>query len=89
MQNNNRSELELFYIESKQFYSFFSQLKSSESIIVVNTQTNNIFKHLIILNNKTVSFITVFTSYVFNLLTDLQYNNIEFKGLFINSNILT
>lgn len=46
------------------------------------------FKHQITLNNKTVSPITS-TFYVFNLSTDSQYNNIEFKGWLINSGAST
>ena len=32
--------------------------------------------------------ITIFAFYNFNLLTDLQYNNIKFKKLFIDSSTL-
>lgn len=64
-------------------------MKGSESIRVVNTIANNVFKYKIILNNKTILFIIVLISYIFNLLGDLWYNKIEFKELFINSKVLT
>lgn len=64
-------------------------MKGSESIRVVNTIANNVFKYKITLNDKTILFIIVLVSYIFNLLGDLWYNEIEFKELFINSKVLT
>lgn len=45
---------------------------------------DNAFKYQITLTNKTVLPITVSISYFFNLSTNLQYNNIEFKRLLID-----
>ena len=56
---------------------------------VVNTLANNAFKYQITLSDKTILPITVPTPYLFNLSTDLRYNDIEFKGLLINSRALT
>lgn len=70
MQNNNISELELFYIELKQFYTSISQLQSYKSLIIVNTLANNVFQYQITLNKKTFSLI-IPALYIFNLSTDL------------------
>ena len=56
---------------------------------VVNTLADNAFKHRITLSNKMVLPITVSTSYLFNSSTDLRYNDIEFKRLFIDSEAST
>lgn len=88
MQNNNTLKPESFYIESKQFYTFFGQLKSLEPITVVNMLVDNVFKHQIILNDKIVlPIITAF--YLFNLPINSWYNDIEFKRLFIDLRALT
>ena len=84
MQNDNSPEPESFYIESKQFHTYFGQLKGSEPIIVINTLADNAFKHQITLSDKTVLPTTVPVSYVFNLSIDSWYNDIEFMGLLIN-----
>lgn len=89
MQNNNTFEPESFYIELEQFYISFCELKSLKSITIVNTLANNAFKSQITLNNETISPSIVSAPYVFNLSTDLQYNNIEFKKLLINLKALT
>lgn len=78
MQNNNTSDLKLFYIYLKQFYNFFAQPKSTKFITIVNTLDDNIFKYQILLSNKTVLFIT--TLYIFNSLIDSWYHNIKFKS---------
>lgn len=46
---------------------------------------NNTFKYQITLSNETILLITVLAPYVFNLSTHLQYNDIKFKGLLIDS----
>ena len=56
---------------------------------VINMLADNAFKHRITLSDKTVLPITVPTPYLFNLSTDLWYNDIEFKGLFIDSEAST
>ena len=89
MQNDNIHKLELFYIESDQFHTFFCQLKNLESITIVNSLADNAFKHWITLNDKIVSPIIVPTSYIFNLSTDSWYNDTEFKGLRIDLGALT
>ena len=89
MQNNNTPEPELFYIESEQFHASFGQLKSLESITIVNTLATNVFKYQFILNDETVSPITVPASYIFNSSTNSQYNDTKFKGLLIDSGVLT
>lgn len=81
-------ELGTFYTISEQFYTFFGQLKSSKSITIVNTLVDNIFKYQITLNDKIIFSITL-TLYTFNLSTNLQYNNTEFKRLLINSSVST
>lgn len=57
--NDYTPEPKLFYIESKQFYTFFGQLEGSMFLTVVNILANNIFKHQIILSNETVFSITL------------------------------
>lgn len=89
MQNDNTPELESFYIESEQFHTYFGQLKGSESITIVNTLAYNAFKHQIILSDKTVLPTTVPAPYVFNLSIDSWYNDMEFKGLPIDSRAST
>lgn len=81
--------IELFDTKLEQFHTFFGQLEGSESITVVNILADNAFKHQITLSDNTVSHIIVPAFYTFNLLTDLQYNDTEFKGLFINLGALT
>lgn len=71
MQNDNIPELELFYIELKQFYTFFGQLEGSKSITVINILAYNAFKYQIILSDKIILPINVPAPYVFNLSTDL------------------
>lgn len=66
---------------------FFDQLEGFKSITIINTLANNTFKHKIILSNKITLLITTF--YIFKLSTNLQYNNIEFQKLLINSKALT
>lgn len=83
-QNDNTPQFESFYIELVQFHTSFSQLKSSKSITVVNTLADNAFKHQIIWSNETVLPIIVSASYIFNLSTDLRYNKIKFKEVFID-----
>ena len=56
---------------------------------VVNTLADNAFKHQITLSDKTVLPITIPTPYLFNSSTDLQYNDIKFKGLLIDSGAST
>lgn len=85
--NNRMVEFKSFYTILEQFSTFFVQLKGSESKIVVNTLVDNTFKHQIILSNKTVPPITFFVPYVFNLSTDLQYNDTKFKGLLFDLGI--
>ena len=89
MQNDNIPKLELFYIESKQFHTFFGLLKGLKSIIVVNTLTNKVLKYQITLSDKTVLLITILALYIFNLLIHLQYNNIMVKGLLFDLRALT
>lgn len=89
MQNDNTLEPELFYIELKQFHTSFGQLKGSKSIIVVNTLTDNVFKHQITLSNKIVLLIIVSAPYVFNSSTISRYNDIKFKELLIDSRVST
>ena len=84
MQNDNIHKPKSFYIVSELFHTSFGQLKSLESITVINTLADNAFKHQIILSDETISPITVPIPYVFNLSTDLQYNDTEFKELLIN-----
>lgn len=48
---------------------------------------NNVFKHQITLDDKKVLLITAYTLYIFNLSFDTLYNNIEFKKLFIDSEV--
>lgn len=68
----------------KQFHILIDQLQSFDLITVIYILTDIAFKHQITLSNKTILPITVSTFYVFNLSTDSQYNDSEFKGLFIN-----
>lgn len=56
---------------------------------VVNTLTDNAFKHWIILSDETVLFTTVPAFYIFNLSTDPQSNETKFKGLLIDLSALT
>lgn len=56
---------------------------------VVNMLVNNAFKHYITLYNKTILYITIATSYFFNSSINLEYNNIEFKKLFIDLKVST
>ena len=88
-QNNNIPKPESFYIKSEQFHISFGQLEDLEPIIIVNTLADNTFKYQITLSDKTVLPITVPAPYVFNSLTNSQYNNTQFKGLFINSSAST
>lgn len=71
------------YTKFEQFYISIDQMQSSKSIIAVNALVDNTFKYQIILNDKTVSSITP-VLFVFNLFTNLQYNDNKFKGLIIN-----
>lgn len=50
---------------------------------------DNNFKYQITPSEKINIAIIVFIFYFFNLLTDLKYNNIEFKKLFIDLKALT
>ena len=77
-----------FFTESEQFHTSIGQLNNSESKTVVNNLANNAFKYRITLSDETISPITL-APYVFNLLTDFRYNDIEFKGLFIDSGVST
>ena len=52
---------------------------------VVNTLADNVFKLRITLNDKIILLLTILTPYVFNSSTDSQYNDTEFKKLFIDS----
>lgn len=55
----------------------------------MNTLADNTFKYEITLNDEIVSPITAPVNYVFNLSTDSEYNDIEFKELFIDSGTST
>lgn len=85
IQNDNTFEPDSFYFESEQFSISSGQLKGSKSITVVNTLVDNTFKYQITLNDKTVLPTIVSAPYVFNLSLDSQFNDIEFKRLFIDS----
>ena len=89
MQNDNTPEFESFYIYLEQFHTSFGQLKGLEFITVVNTFANNAFKYQITLNDKTILPITISASYLFNLSTNSQHNNIVFKELLIDSRAST
>lgn len=58
-------------------------------MIIVNTLADNAFKHQIILSDKTILPIIIPALYVFKLSTDSQYNDTEFKGLFIDLGVST
>lgn len=79
---------ESFYTGSGQFHTSIGHLHNSKSFTVVNTLANNAFKHWLTLNNITIS-PTTFAYYVFNSSTDSQYNNTQFKELFIDSGAST
>lgn len=83
-------ELKSIYTKSEQFHIYYDQLKDFEFITVIKTLANNVLKHQITLSiNKTILSITVLALYVFNLSTNLQYNDTEFKKLLIDSGIST
>lgn len=83
------AEPELLYIELGQFYTSFYQLRGFNSITVVNILADNALKYQITLSDETFLYITVFTPNVFNSSIDSQYNDTEFKELFIDSDALT
>lgn len=74
------SKTELFYLKLKQFYIFIDQLQNPESFTIVNNFDNNTLKKL---SDKIASSILI-VSYLFNLSTYLQYNDIKFKKSFID-----
>lgn len=76
------------YIKSEQFHTLIGQLQDIEFITVINTLADTAFKYQIILNDETVSPISP-ASYIFNLLTNSRYNNIEFQRLLIDSGAST
>lgn len=79
--------VESFFFQSERFYISKSQLQFSEIVIIINNLDDDISNHQIIQSEWTVLFFLP-TSYVFNLSNDLQYNDIEFKGLLIDSTVL-
>lgn len=87
--NDCTPEFGSFYNKLKRFHTLFGQPKDFESKTVVINLADNVFKHQITLSDKTVPSMIVPVSYIFNLLTDLRYNDAEFKGLFIDSGIST
>lgn len=56
---------------------------------VINTLADHAFKHRIILSDKTVLYIIVFTLYLFNCWINSWYNYFEFKEWLIDSEALT
>lgn len=56
---------------------------------IANILVENTFKYQITLSDKKVLLIIILVSYTFNLSTNLQYNNTEFKRLFIDSAAFT
>ena len=89
MQNDNTPKPKLFYIKSEYFQTSFGQLKDSKSITVINMLVDNAFKHQITLSDTKILLITVPAPYIFNLSTDWQYNDIEFKALLVDLGPLT
>lgn len=77
------SRVESFFNKFEQFHISNDQLQDFESITDINNLENDASNHQITLSDKTISFISS-ASYIFNLSIDLQYNNIEFKKLFID-----
>lgn len=54
---------------------------------MLNIFVDNAFQYQILLNAKNVFFIHL-ASYIFNLSTNLKYNNTEFKMILMNSDSL-
>lgn len=77
-----------FFIKFKQFYYSNNQVQNFKTMTVINNLDNNSSNHQIILSKKIV-FSICLNSYIFNLSSDSQYNNIEFKKLHIDLNVLT
>lgn len=81
--NDFMLESKSFYTKLEQFHTALVRLEGSKSKIVINTLADNTFKYQIILSDETLPLINVPAFYVFNLLTDSQYNNTQFKKLLI------
>ena len=69
------------------FFTSFENLQNTESLIIINLFADKAFKHRIICKNEvTVASVTSAT-YSFNATTSSHYDESEFKGLLINSNV--
>lgn len=69
-----KPKIKTFDTKLKHFYILFSQLEEFGFIKIVNSLADNAFKYPITLSEKIILPIIVSASYIFNLLTNLQYN---------------
>ena len=69
------------------FFTFFNKFQNTEFVIIINLFIDKTFKHRIICKNEiTVAFIT-FATYSFNAIISFHYDESEFMGLLIDSDV--
>ena len=75
-------------ITNKLFLTWLGSLQNIELANTVNTLADNVFKHQITSADTTVLLVNP-TPYSFTILTNMRYNDSEFKGLLIDSGAAT